>query len=255
MSEGDFLHDSGDLARLGAHVAEISTLLGSDNGVPDVRRVIALAGAALSHAGHLGLTLVRANGSPETVAPSDELPARIDLLQCRLRQGPLLDAADRDHADVVMTHDLSLDNRWPEFAPRCVSVTGVRSILSVRVPLIGSDRATLSFYSTAASAFDDLDVGVASIFPPFAAMALHNQLHEQQVAQLGDALTSSRQIGTAIGILMARHRVTSAEAFGLLTEASQQSNRKVREIAADVELTGQLPAVHATRRQASLRRP
>lgn len=252
MTDEDFPHDSGELARLGTHVAEISALVTAEDGAPDVRRVLALARAALPHALHAGLTVLRENGSPETVAVGDELPARIDLLQHRLRQGPFVDAAAAD-GDVVVTHDLRDDRRWPEFAPRCVSVTDIRSILSVRVPLTGSDRAALSFYAPSAFAFDDLDVGVASIFPPFAAMAVHYRFHERAVAQLGAALDSSRQIGTAVGILMARHRVTSAGAFGLLTEASQHLNRKVREIAAEVALTGELPPVpRAKRRPAGL---
>ena len=248
MTDEDFLHDSNDLARLGTRVAEISALVTAPDGVPDVRRILALAEDALPHALHAGLTVLRGHGSPETVVVDDELPRRLDLLQYRLGQGPFVDAAAGD-GDVVITHDLSVDPRWPEFAPRCVSVTGVRSILSVRVPLAGSDRAALSFYATATCAFDDLDVGVTSIFPPFAAMAVHHRLHEREVAQLGAALDSSRQIGTAVGILMARHRVTSADAFGLLTDTSQQLNRKVREIAAEVELTGQLPPVRAGRQR------
>lgn len=252
MTDEDFLCDSGELARLGAHVAEISTLVAAADGAPDVRRVLALAAAVLPHALHAGLTVRRENGAPETVAGDDELPARIDLLQHRLRQGPFVDAT-AGAGDVVVTHDLRDDRRWPEFAPRCLSVTGIRSILSVRVPLTGPDRAALSFYATSASAFDDLDVGVASIFPPFAAMAVHHQLHEREVAQLGAALDSSRQIGAAVGILMAQHRVTSADAFGLLTETSQHLNRKLREIAAEVALTGELPPVRvAAQRTARL---
>lgn len=251
MTGEDFLHDSNDLARLGTHVAEITALVTAADGVPDLRRILALAEAALPHADHCGLTVRREHGSPETVVAHDELPRRLDLLQHRLRQGPFVDAT-ADDGDVVITHDLDADPRWPEFAPRCVSVTGIRSILSVRVPLAGSDRAALSFYATGTSAFDDLDVGVTSIFPPFVAMAVQHRFHERQVAQLGAALDSSRQISTAVGILMARHRVTSTDAFGLLADTSQHLNRKVREIAAEVELTGQLPPVRAVRRPASL---
>ena len=54
-------------------------------------------------------------------------------------------------------------------------------------------------------------------------------------------LASSRTIGTAIGVLMTNHRLTAATAFRLLIAASQHTNRKLRDIAADVATTGQLP--------------
>ena len=42
------------------------------------------------------------------------------------------------------------------------------------------------------------------------------------------ALTSSRSIGMAMGILMGRHEVTAAHAFDLLRGASQRENAKLR---------------------------
>jgi signal transduction histidine kinase/DNA-binding response OmpR family regulator len=54
-------------------------------------------------------------------------------------------------------------------------------------------------------------------------------------------LDSSRTIGTAIGILMTNHRLAGPLAFRLLVAVSQHTNRKLRDIAADVAATGQLP--------------
>ena len=49
----------------------------------------------------------------------------------------------------------------------------------------------------------------------------------------------------AMGVLMARHHVTRDEAFAMLRRTSQDSNRKVADVAADVVDTGQLPPVGA----------
>ena len=46
---------------------------------------------------------------------------------------------------------------------------------------------------------------------------------------------------------MARESVTSEQAFELLRSASNHLNQKVRQIAAHVELTGQLPVIRAGR--------
>lgn len=63
---------------------------------------------------------------------------------------------------------------------------------------------------------------------------------ENRSANLERALTSNRQIGAAIGILMALHKVTSDRAFALLREASNNSNRGLRNVADQVVLTGSL---------------
>jgi AmiR/NasT family two-component response regulator len=63
----------------------------------------------------------------------------------------------------------------------------------------------------------------------------------EQAAHLETALSSSRRIGIAMGIVMERHRVTEEQAFGVLVRLSQESNVKVRDIAARVVETGQLP--------------
>jgi AmiR/NasT family two-component response regulator len=46
-----------------------------------------------------------------------------------------------------------------------------------------------------------------------------------------------------MGILMANGRLTESQAFDQLRTASQNVNRKLRDIAADVALTGRLPRI------------
>jgi hypothetical protein len=59
-------------------------------------------------------------------------------------------------------------------------------------------------------------------------------------AHLERALASNREISVAVGILMARHKLTTDQAFGLLSEVSQRSNRKLRAIALEVTRSGVL---------------
>jgi hypothetical protein len=61
---------------------------------------------------------------------------------------------------------------------------------------------------------------------------------ENQVATLEQALTTNRRIGAAIGVVMAMEKVTYEGAFDILKRASQHTNRKLRDIAEDVLLTG-----------------
>jgi len=205
--------------------------------------VVQFAARAVPSAQHCGLTLVRPGKRPETVAATGELPREVDALQYACGEGPCLQAsADTpESGEVVRAPDLAHDERWPGFVKLCVEQTPVRSMLGVKLILAGADRGALNFYSESVGNFTEVDAAMGAIFAPFAALALQNTLHARDVANLETALASSRQIGTAMGILMARQLITSEQAFAQLSAASQQLNRKLRDIAADVERTGQLP--------------
>jgi len=64
---------------------------------------------------------------------------------------------------------------------------------------------------------------------------------DSRAANLEKALSSNRVIGTALGIIMSRENVTAENAFARLREHSQRTNRKLRDVADDVVLTGELP--------------
>jgi AmiR/NasT family two-component response regulator len=65
--------------------------------------------------------------------------------------------------------------------------------------------------------------------------------------QLHAAMKTRPTIDQAKGILMAQHGCAAEEAFGMLSEASQRSNRKLREVA-----EGIVESVHEDgRRQAT----
>jgi signal transduction histidine kinase/DNA-binding response OmpR family regulator len=64
---------------------------------------------------------------------------------------------------------------------------------------------------------------------------------ETTVGQLRRALQSNRTTGTAVGIVMTRYELNAELAFQVLKRTSQQSNRKLNDIAAEVVRTGALP--------------
>ena len=78
-----------------------------------------------------------------------------------------------------------------------------------------------------------------------AALQADGILAREHVTHLEEALRSSRRIGAAIGIVMISRKVTEADAFEILSRASQQANRKLRLLADEVAATGdvsQLPS-------------
>jgi len=80
----------------------------------------------------------------------------------------------------------------------------------------------------------------------------HAELHRRRlealrradvtIEGLEAALATNRQIGAAVGIVMAQRRLTQTEAFQVLSRASQDRNRKLREVADDVVFTGEIPS-------------
>ena len=65
---------------------------------------------------------------------------------------------------------------------------------------------------------------------------------DHEVENLRIALETNRVIGVAVGIVMARQVCTREEAFELLRSFSQSQNRKLRDIAAQVQYTGTTPS-------------
>ena len=57
------------------------------------------------------------------------------------------------------------------------------------------------------------------------------RLNQEHVAELQEALVSSRTIGAAIGILMASRQIGQEDALTVLKEASQRTNTKLRSLA------------------------
>jgi AmiR/NasT family two-component response regulator len=66
-------------------------------------------------------------------------------------------------------------------------------------------------------------------------------MHAELEANLRLGLASREEVGRAVGILMERHRLTSAAAFDRLVETSQRTHRKVRDVARWVNDTGEDP--------------
>jgi len=61
---------------------------------------------------------------------------------------------------------------------------------------------------------------------------------DELAGNLQVALTSSREIGMAMGIVMERHKLSPDQAFELLARISQQRQHRVREVAAQIAETG-----------------
>jgi ANTAR domain len=143
--------------------------------------------------------------------------------------------------------DQAREDRWPRYSKRALQ-QGLQCSLSL--PLDGPDKTlgAMNFYGfDRPGMFDGPTRQRYEVFAAQAAGALQiatRRHHDAQlVTQLETALSSRSVIDQAIGVLMAQQRCTAAEAFDLLRAHSQNSQRKIREIAADLitRISGQPP--------------
>jgi GAF domain-containing protein len=193
--------------------------------------IATIACRALVGAEATSITLVRGDRA-WTAAHTDQLAVDADELQYQDGYGPCMDAG---RTGLTMhVPDLRVDDRWPAYAPRSVE-RGVLSSLSVPLPFQGRTIGALNNYASTAGAFTDADVQAAEQITTFIGTAVMNaDAHADATARAGQmqaALDSRKVIDMALGVLVARHHCTPDEAFALLSKASQNHNRKLRDLA------------------------
>lgn len=189
--------------------------------------------ASITHA-------LRRSKTPSTLAATDATARTVDTLQYRADQGPCVDLM-RSTADTpTWCPDLRSDPRWPRLGGLVREhASPVRAAVSWPLRIGAHERASLNVY------LDDVDVRDDRVghFAEVVQLGLAGLREKERADQLHSALESNRRIGTALGILMSRHHCTEEQAFSLLRTVSQTANRKLREVADDVVLTGELKPV------------
>ena len=162
-------------------------------------------------------------------AATDDVMRHIDHLQDQLREGPCLEASVDD--GIHLDNDIAVTSRWPRLAATVVEQTPVRAMLAVPLVHEGRRRGAVNLFADRPQAFSDESVGQAAILAAFATVAVASASHAEQAEQLAEGMATNREIGAAVGILMATHKIGQEEAFDLLSKASQRLNRKLRDIA------------------------
>jgi GAF domain-containing protein len=214
-------------------LAELGRMKHSDAGLDDVlNRVAGLAKATLPGAGEVSITLVRDRG-PYTAVYTGEMALQLDEWQYEQHGGPCLQAAAGN--TTVSVPDTADDQRWGDWCARAASA-GAGSVLSVGLPILEDVSGALNVYGNGSEAFGHDSVVLAQTFADHAAVALANaHLYHSAVdlvRHLQAAMENRAVIEQAKGIIMAERRCSADEAFAVLTRISQDSNRKVRDVAA-----------------------
>lgn len=182
------------------------------------------------------------DGIPTTAAFTGELALDCDNVQYERDDGPCLHAARS--GELTEIPDNRADTRWPGYARRAAEY-GALSSLSVPLVLGPRMSGCLNIYAREPQAFDESSRKVAARFGPYAAASVANMHAYQTAREMADnletALQSRAVIDQAKGILMERHKITADQAFQVLASASMRTNTKLRDIAEQLVLTGEMP--------------
>ncbi|MFC0004884.1 GAF and ANTAR domain-containing protein [Micromonospora siamensis] len=195
-------------------------------------KVAELANRTIPGAREVSVTLVR-GGAARTAVTTGEIARELDEWQYREGFGPCLDAAPS--GDSVSVPDTATESRWPGWAEHA-SNAGIGSSLSVGLPIQEAVTGALNVYGGPPDSFGPEAIATAETFAAFAAVALANaHLYDATATlaeQMREAMRSRAVIEQAKGIIMGERHCSSQEAFALLSKISQDTNRKVRDVAA-----------------------
>jgi GAF domain-containing protein len=188
------------------------------------------------------VTLIRED-KPFTAAYDGRMALDADELQYERGYGPCVDAGRA--GQMFLVDDMRTEQRWPDYAQN-VLACGVLSSLSVPLPFQSVTVGALNTYAGQPKVFDDSDVELAQEVAAWIAVAVGNA---EAAARTSDDLTQLRTvmmsricIEQAKGMLMERHKIKEDEAFTILAHASQRTNTKLRDVAAELVRTDTLPS-------------
>lgn len=233
--------DPSSPARARAALDDLGQLVLSEHTTPSVlQRIVDLVQQSMPAGSEVSITLIR-DEHPTTAAFTGRLADVLDETQYERGHGPCLEAA----LGGLLTEipDATTEDRWPEYIPVLLEHDAL-SALAAPVPAM-HPIAALNVYSRTARAFTDEDRSALAQFAAYAGAALTNMDALQDARDLAEGLQKATVFRSVIeqakGILMERHRLTADQAFRLLADASMHSNRRVRDIAEALVLTGEMP--------------
>jgi transcriptional regulator with GAF, ATPase, and Fis domain len=212
-----------------------NALLNTDSVEQFLHELAVLSAQAMDGVMSCGMSL-RQKGRPQSVtASSDPLASAADEVQYQTGDGPCLHALR--HARPVRINDTAVSQQWPKFC-RQAEELGIRSCYALPLMVDGETVGALIFYARQPAAFGPDETGRADRFAKDASGALTLALRMASCTDLNDQLRSSigsrAVIDQALGVIMATEHVAQDRALALLKSVSQNSNVRLRDLAASI---------------------
>ncbi|GAA3047644.1 GAF and ANTAR domain-containing protein [Actinokineospora globicatena] len=232
---------------LAQELAEVTRLVAGDDVSSALGRFVARATDTVPGCAHASITVRTHRGDFETVG---EHPVNL------LVPGPVTEALI--HHEPRRLDDAAADERWPTFSTQLL-LAGWCGCLVLPIPTSERGQAVFTLFSREPDQFDALSYDFVMLLALNAGVVFDNvSLYHHStglVEQLRTALTTRATIGQAQGLLMQRFGFDADTAFETLTRASQNSNRKLRDVAAAMVTAHENRALQATLQEFQLSTP
>jgi GAF domain-containing protein len=225
-------YPAADAAVAGVFQSLAALVYASDDFSAVYEAVVEAAPRLVAGCDHASLMLRNADGHFMTVAASDDVAQLVDTYERELGEGPCLDAI----VDDAVFHDADLldGSPWPRLSAQVLDTTPVRGMAGFRL-LVGDQKTgALNLFSDRPGGLDASSVDQGIVLASFVTVALLAAHERQAAGTLRVGLASNREIGKAVGLLMAFHKISDVEAFAMLRKASQDMNIKLAEVARQV---------------------
>lgn len=228
----------GELATV---AARMSGLLLSRETVDSVLElIVSLAGATITAADGVGVTLVDGGGEFVTTSASGPLVREADSLQYELGEGPCLAALAECAPKRI--DDVVTERRWTRWCA-AVAGSGLRSVVTAPMTTAEGCHGAIKIYATAPDAFGPSDERALITFADRAAVLVANARAYERASrfstQFKDTLRDRDLITMAKGFLMGRDGLGEEAAFDRLLSLSRAHGASPAEAAA--QLVGPAP--------------
>ena len=195
-------------------------------------RITSAAVEALPDVDYASITIQRADGSLETVAPTDPLVCEIDAAQYELKEGPCYEAATT--TTYVSAPDLASDDRYPRYAQTALAA-GVKSQAGIRIFSTDESHAALNLYSRRSGSFSDFE-SLAALFAQQSARVIE---YAREIQSLQQAAETRELVGRAVGVAMERYGLSEPRAFALLARLAHRHDIELTVVAESIVAASQ----------------
>jgi GAF domain-containing protein len=182
-----------------------------------------------------GITVSTDPRRPMTVGSSDATAAAFDETQYSQGDGPCLEAMRT--GVIIEVSDATSETRWTPYLTHATD-QGLGASLSTPITANGATIGVMNVYAPTPRTFTPEQRARVQTYADQAAaaiaMATRLAHHSQLTDDLRAAMASRTTIDQALGILMGQLHCTADDAFAVLRNMSQDTNTKLREVAAAI---------------------
>jgi GAF domain-containing protein len=218
---------------LADRIAEVAQLVKEDEVPDEVLRRLTSLGVALVPGGTAAAVTIAMPKGALSFAASDRRLDELHRLQFDVGEGPVVETLR--HNEPRRVDDTATELRWPSFC-RAAAEAGFGSCLALPLRTDLQPAGAVALYGDEPRVFRGAAHDVALLFAAQGGTAVHNASLYRMCRRMADSLHAGLEsraiIEQAKGILHAELGVSTAEAFGLLSRYSQNTNQRVRTISA-----------------------